>query len=241
MAFKSDPFYFKVKGRYALFTDPYSKGGGEKVSYQVPTRQALQGIADAAYYKPTIENVIDEVKIMNEIKTETKGVRTLVKNGKSADLNYVSYLKDVEYLVKYHFVWNENRPDLKKDRNEYKHQAITVRSLKRGGRRDIFLGARECTANLEYINARQYKKAKGYYYDNKNPKISFGIMFDSFIYPAKSGEPLISCFKPVQMINGIIKFTDKEDCPIKKELSNYEYSFTSEIKSVAEEYEEIEE
>ena len=34
---------YKVYGKYALFTDPLTKTGGEKLSYQVPTYQALKG------------------------------------------------------------------------------------------------------------------------------------------------------------------------------------------------------
>ena len=59
--FQSDPFYLKVFGEYALFTDPMSKGGGEKFTYQVPTYQALKGIVEASYWKPSIYYVIDEV------------------------------------------------------------------------------------------------------------------------------------------------------------------------------------
>lgn len=52
--FQSKPFYYKVKGEYALFTDPVTKGGGEKFTYQVPTYQALKGITEAIYWKPTL-------------------------------------------------------------------------------------------------------------------------------------------------------------------------------------------
>ena len=52
--FKSKPFYYRVKGEYALFTDPVTKGGGEKFTYQIPTYQALKGITEAIYWKPTL-------------------------------------------------------------------------------------------------------------------------------------------------------------------------------------------
>jgi CRISPR-associated Cas5-like protein len=45
---------FKVSGRYALFSDPINRIGGEKFSYQVPTYQALKGILESVYWKPTI-------------------------------------------------------------------------------------------------------------------------------------------------------------------------------------------
>lgn len=38
---------YTVFGRYALFTDPLSKTGGEKCSYQIPTYQALKGITES--------------------------------------------------------------------------------------------------------------------------------------------------------------------------------------------------
>ena len=36
---------FSVKGRYALFSDPITRVGGEKFSYLIPTYEALKGIA----------------------------------------------------------------------------------------------------------------------------------------------------------------------------------------------------
>lgn len=36
---------FEVYGDYALFTDPLTKIGGEKLSYSVPTYEALKGYA----------------------------------------------------------------------------------------------------------------------------------------------------------------------------------------------------
>lgn len=56
---KSKYFFAKVYGDRALFTSPESKSGGEKISYNVPTRENLKGIIDANYFKPTITNVID--------------------------------------------------------------------------------------------------------------------------------------------------------------------------------------
>ena len=47
---KSKYFYAKVYGDRALFTSPESKSGGEKISYNVPTRENLKGIIDANYF-----------------------------------------------------------------------------------------------------------------------------------------------------------------------------------------------
>ena len=107
----------------------------------------MQGIIDGIYHKPTFTNVITEVKVVNQIQTELHGVRALLHNY-SADLSYVSYLSDVEYLVKFHFIWNENREDLIQDRLPKKHEAIMERSIRKGGRRDIFLGTESALAWL---------------------------------------------------------------------------------------------
>ena len=68
---------YRVFGRYALFTDPLSKMGGEKISYQIPTYQALKGITESIYWKPTIVWYIDECRVMNSIQTESKGMRPI--------------------------------------------------------------------------------------------------------------------------------------------------------------------
>ncbi len=221
--FQSNPFYLRIWGDYALFTDPMTKAGGEKFSYQVPTYQALKGVIEACYWKPVLFYVVEEVKIIKPIQTETHGVRSPLNKGGN-DLNYYTYLKDVEYWVKFHFEWNENRPELKEDRNEIKHQEILIRSMRRGGRRDIFLGTRECVGFVDYLYEKQYERAKTAF---ENERRSFGVQFHSFIYPDENpqidGEevPLISCFSPTLIDNGRIEFCRPEECHIRHELSNY--------------------
>ena len=39
---------FQVTGDYAMFSDPVTRMGGEKCSYQVPTYEAIKGIIYAA-------------------------------------------------------------------------------------------------------------------------------------------------------------------------------------------------
>jgi CRISPR-associated protein Cas5d len=223
-----------VKGDYGLISNPASKGGGEKYSYSTPTRQCLTGIIDAIYFKPTFKNVVTELKVMNPIQTEVIGTRALVGNMK-ADLNYVSYLINVEYLVRFHMEWNDNRPDLVYDRNIKKHEAIMEKSIKRGGRRDIFIGTRECVATAEYITKEEYMQAKSAY---EGQVLSLGIMFQEFEYPTDSNEPLKSYFKETFMKDGIIKFDSREKCEIVNELSNYKFKLSEKLKSVDDEFNE---
>lgn len=212
---------FKVYGRYALFTDPLTKTGGEKYTYQIPTYQALKGICESIYWKPTFQWVIDDVRIMNPIRTQSQGIRPIHYQDSKNDLSIYTYLKDVEYQVRAHFVWNENRKDLVGDRNENKHWLIAKRMVERGGRRDIFLGTRECQA---YVEPCKFDKSKGYYDDSD---MSFGIMVHGITYPDESkvedgkGEMSIRLWKPV-MRKGIIHFITPDECPIVKDVGKQE-------------------
>ena len=129
---------FEVCGPYALFSDPVMRVGGEKTSYHIPTYEALRGITESIYWKPTIMWIIDAVRVMNSIQTETKGIRPIAYNGGN-ELAYYTYLKDVRYQVRAHFEFNLNHIELKDDRNEHKHHNIAKRMVERGGRRAMSL------------------------------------------------------------------------------------------------------
>lgn len=204
----------------------------ERASYSVPTRQALNGIVDAIYYKPTFTNIVTEVKVINQIQTELQGVRALLHDY-SADLSYVSYLSDVVYLIKFHFIWNEDRKDLNSDRLPAKHEAIMERSIRKGGRRDVFLGTRECVGLVDDISQEEYEAAVSYY---NGVNIDLGIMFHSFAYPKDKKTPLKSYFTKTVMENGVITFKTQSDCDIVNTLSSYVFKVPGEIKSVNDEY-----
>ncbi|WP_339216546.1 type I-C CRISPR-associated protein Cas5c [Ornithinibacillus sp. FSL M8-0202] len=201
---------FEVFGDYALFTDPLTKIGGEKFSYSVPTYQALKGIVEGIYWKPTIIFYIDELRVMKPIQMESKGIRPIDYGGGNTLANY-TYLKDVHYQVKAHFEFNMNRPDMAFDRNEGKHFSILQRSLKAGGRRDIFLGTRECQG---YVEPCKFGEGQGYY-DDKDDLHYLGTMVHGFNYPDETGrdELEVRLFNPV-MEKGYIKFPRPEDCSI---------------------------
>jgi CRISPR-associated protein Cas5d len=208
---------FKVSGKYALFSDPVTKMGGEKCSYQIPTYQALKGILESVYWKPTIIWFIDEVRVMKFIRTQSQGIRPINYTGGNT-LSIYTYLRDVEYQVKAHFEWNPNRPDLEQDRNENKHYLIAKRMIERGGRRDIFLGTRECQG---YVEPCQFKNGKGDY--DGYGELSFGFMFHGFTYPDESedkeGKNKITArfWNPV-MKDGIIQMIRPDECTIFREV-----------------------
>lgn len=206
---------FEVFGDYALFSDPVMRVGGEKASYQIPTYEALKGILHSIYWKPTIVWYIDKVRVMNPIQTEVKGIRPIKYNGGN-DLSFYTYLKDCRYQVQAHFEWNENRPELIGDRNENKHHNIAKRMIEKGGRRDIFLGARECQG---YVEPCEFGSGKGAY--DETPKLAFGLMYHGITYAdeAYSDETknrMTVRFWYTTMKKGVITFPRPEECTITK-------------------------
>lgn len=204
---------YRVWGKYALFTDPVTRIGGEKSTYFVPTYEALKGITNSIYWKPTFIWVIDEVRVMNRIQTEAKNMKPLKYNGGN-DLSIYNYLRDVEYQVKTHFEWNLQRDDLKDDRIDDKHYQIALRMLKKGGRRDIFLGARECQGYVEPCRVTD----KESFYD-KQDNFSFGLMFHGFDYPGEQEKNMLTArFWNASMENGIIRFPRPEACSMRRNI-----------------------
>lgn len=214
---------FQVSGDYALFSDPITRVGGEKCSYQIPTYEALKGILQSIYWKPTLVWIIDEVRIMNQIQTETKGVRPIVYGGGN-DLSYYTYLKQVCYQVRAHFEWNMNRPELAQDRNENKHHNIAKRMISRGGRRDIFLGTRECQGYVEPCDFDAGAEKSAY---SDIAELAFGFMYHGITYADEAmleedkGNMTVRFWNPV-MKYGVIRFLRPEECTQKRRIHEME-------------------
>ncbi|WP_446011276.1 type I-C CRISPR-associated protein Cas5c [Candidatus Electrothrix sp.] len=204
---------FRLWGRYALFTDPVTKTGGEKCSYHVPTYEAIKGVLKSIYWKPTIIWHVDKVRVMKQIKTQTKGTKPLVWGGGNS-LAIYTFLHEVEYQVKAHFEWNGHRPELTKDRIDGKHYSIAQRMLEKGGRQDIFLGVRDCQAYVEPCEFNNQEE-KGFYDDV--PELAFGMMFHGFDYPDETGtDELGSRFWQPVMRKGILEFPRPEGCTVRR-------------------------
>lgn len=202
---------FKVWARHALFTDPVTRIGGEKCSYHIPTYEALKGIAKSIYWKPTFIWVIDEVRVMKRIRTQTKGTKPLEFGGGNT-LAIYTFLVGVEYQVRAHFEWNTHRPELEDDRIDGKHHAIAQRMLERGGRQDIFLGTRDCQG---YAEPCEFGSGDGDY--DGAGELAYSLMFHGFDYPDETGlKELHTRFWRPTMTDGRILFLRPEDCTIRK-------------------------
>lgn len=209
-----------LEADYALFSHPVLSVGGEKCSYMVPTVEALKRITENIYWKPTIIYIIDEVKVLNQIDFESKAIKKRNYANNGCDLAYYTYLRNVKYLVKAHFVWNENYPEYKNDRNIMKHKEIFERSLKHGGRYPIFAGVKECPAYVRPVNDEDLKST----YDNVN-LLPIGYMYHSKGFPNENidgEEKLYTYFQDVEMRHGIIKFKPISECD-KRYIKDYPF------------------
>lgn len=226
----------KVWGRRALFTDPLTKTGGEKFTYPVPTYDALKGILESVYWKPTFTWQVLRVRILHKIQTETQNVRP-IEYGGGNNLGIYTYLSDVAYQVEGRFIWNEYHPELAEDRNENKHYFMAKRMVEKGGRRDIFLGTRECQA---YIEPCMFGEGEGAY--DQVEELSFGMMLHGLTYPSDSGkEELVARLWLPKMEKGVISFPMPQDCTVTRSLGQMNtrtFTLGNQVKSVNDEVEE---
>ena len=154
-------FKIIVEGDYALFTRPEFKV--ERVSYDVPTISAIEGLIKSVYWKPAIRIVVDKIIVFNPIrfinirrneikcKIPLSSVKSQMKGKGSAEI-FASeqrsqragmLLRDVKYGIEFHFELTGNRSE-HEDECEEKHYNIMLRRLRNGQFfRQPCLGCRE--------------------------------------------------------------------------------------------------
>ena len=229
---------FRLWGRYALFTDPLTRVGGEKFSYQIPTYEAIKGVCKSIYWKPTLIWFVDEVRVMKRIRTQTKGTKPQEYGGGNT-LAIYTFLSDVEYQVRAHFEWNPHQQSLENDRVEGKHYAIVRRMLERGGRQDVFLGTRDCQA---YVAPCEFGSGQGAFDDQG--ELAYGLAFHGFDYPDETGEDkLYARFWQPKLVNGVIRFDRPENCKSRKfirDMTSKTFGIGDNLRSVEDEAAELE-
>lgn len=151
-----------VEGDYACFTRPEMKV--ERVSYDVPTPGALEGLLKSIYWKPAICYVIDKIVVFNPIrfinvrrneikeKVSFLAVKQQMKDSSSSPQIFASetrsqragmLLKNVRYGIEFHFELTGLMADHDGE-GEKKHYNILLRRLKNGQFfRQPCLGTRE--------------------------------------------------------------------------------------------------
>lgn len=164
-------FKIVAEGDYALFTRPEMKA--ERVSYDVPTVSAMEGLIKCVYWKPAIRIVIDKIVVFNPIrfinirrnelksKVLLSSVKAQMKGEKDAAL-YADdertqragmLLKNVKYGVEFHFEMTGLQSE-HDDESDEKHYNIMLRRLKKGQHfRQPCLGCREFSVSrLELVD-----------------------------------------------------------------------------------------
>jgi CRISPR-associated protein Cas5d len=175
--------------------------------------------------------MIDQVRVMKRIRTQTKGTKPLEYGGGNT-LAIYTFLADVEYQVQAHFEWNLAQPDLEPDRVEGKHFAIAQRMLDRGGRQDIFLGTRDCQG---YVEPCEFGSGPGEL--DGAGELGFGLMFHGFDYPDETGDhKLHARFWTPRLTDGLLRFPRPEECTVRKfvrEMSPKRFGLGVNVKPVA--------
>ncbi len=155
-------FNIIVEGDYACFSRPEMKV--ERVSYDVPTISAIEGMLKCIYWKPPIRFVVDKILVFNPIKfvnirrNEVKNkisysaVRQQMNSGEGSPELFTAedrtqrggmLLKDVKYGISFHFELTGHKSD-HEDECEEKHYNIMLRRLKNGQHfKQPCLGCRE--------------------------------------------------------------------------------------------------
>lgn len=200
---------FEIRGRYALFTDPLTSCGGEKCSLPVPTYEALKGVARGIHSNREFSWVIDAVRVMNPISTESITLSRLNYFECGSDISVYTYLRNVRYKVLAHMEFPDDTPP----DTQHKHYSIARRMLRKGGKREMFLGTKSCPAE---VSPSHFHDGVGFYDDISE---DFGLMYHGITY--ESGEAhsvqLFNC----RMKHGIIAFPRSEECPISRRIKSH--------------------
>lgn len=168
-------FKIIVEGDYALFCRPENKV--ERVSYEVPTPSALEGLIKSVYWKPAIRYRIQRIVVFNPVRyisirrNEVKSkvllskVKSQMKGSGSPELftseersqRSSMVLRNVKYGIEFCFELTHLQSE-NEDEGEKKHYNILKRRLEKGQHfRAPCLGTREFSVNrIELVEEFDY-------------------------------------------------------------------------------------
>lgn len=171
-------FKIVAEGDYACFTRPEFKV--ERVSYDVPTPGALEGMLKNLYWKPSVRYVIDQIIVFNPFNSinikrnevKNKILQSALKRqmeGKGGDPRIYaasenersqrssSMLKNVKYGIAFHFELTGlcDEESKSQEESEKKHYNIIKRRLEKGQYyRMPYFGCSELAVNkIELVDA----------------------------------------------------------------------------------------
>lgn len=168
-------FKIILEGDYALFCRPESKV--ERVSYEVPTPSALEGLIKSVYWKPAIRYNIQRIVVFNPVRyisirrNEVKSkvllskVKSQMKGSGSPEIftseersqRSSMVLRNVKYGIEFCFELTHLQSE-NEDEGEKKHYNILKRRLEKGQCfRTPCLGTREFSVNrIELVEDFDY-------------------------------------------------------------------------------------
>lgn len=208
--------YLEIKGKRALFSRHEFKA--ERISYEVPTPSAIEGILKSIYWKPEMDYEIKEIHVINEPKFElvmkngqsmVVGAESLIKSFKKLEIASCdrrsgstplseNILTDVHYIVHFHIVTTK-----KDDSVVEKHQAIFLRRAEKGQcYKQPCLGMTEFPCEFNMIRKEDIPAS------HIQGTQELGIMLHHIDYDGKFTKPVF--YKPV-MHDGIINTNESSE------------------------------
>lgn len=189
-------FRIMVEGDFACYTRPELKT--ERVSYDVPTPTAIQGLVKSVYWKPAVRYIVDEIIVFNPIrfftirrnevkekvsfqkmraKMEGKGRDPSIYPSECIDQRYSMILQDVKYGIRFHLEMTGIQCD-GENGDVQKHMQILDRRLSRGQYfRMPCLGCSEFPVKrMEYLNGQGFPYGEISQEIRDKPDVDLGFM-----------------------------------------------------------------
>ena len=216
---------YEIAGKTAMFSDPTTSVGGEKISMEIPSYGAVKCITKNIFWKPAIDIKILRVRVMNPIRMTGEGVLMLGLNGER-DRTYHTYLQNVKYQVEFTLDFNYHHPEFASQwGNLQKYLNEFVRAIIAEGRHEPFLGKSECVP--AYIRPCRFGEGEGYY-DHSGTK-SFGYLKWGLTYPDEAYDNetegcITDHIWPAEMVDGIVTYPAPGDC-LRRKIRDAEITY----------------
>lgn len=181
---KSNNFTLEIAGDFAMFGTPLSKQSCEMISYPMPTYSALCGIMNSIYYRPGIRWVIDQCRVMNEIKYINVPIKTphyKVKFNRKERLGRIfnnSFLIDARYQIRAHYEIDNYFVNDIHGYCSFSHDDAIRKAINYCPEKIVTLGKRCC--GPAFIKECEWKEKESFYDDFCDSEEIY--MFHSFLF-----------------------------------------------------------
>ena len=181
---KSNDFTLEVAGDFAMFGTPLSKQSCEMISYPMPTYSALCGIMNSIYYRPGIKWVIDQCRVMNEVKYINVPIKTphykvrFNRKKRQGRIFIYSFLIDARYQIRAHYEIDNYFINDIHGYCSFTHDDAIREKIKYCPEKIVSLGKRCC--GMAFIEECEWNNKESFY-DNLGESEEIH-MFHSFLF-----------------------------------------------------------